>query len=248
MRTEVAVTAHADGRLDFSASGALTARPTGPCTVHLVGTAAGPLDGDTLRVVLRVLVGARLQVRTVAASVVLAGVSQACWELHVAAGGVLELVPEPTIVTALAVHRSQVRAILHDEASLLVTERVQLGRAGEEPGRWTGSLHVDRGGQPLLRHQVNLGPGSPGHDHVDPGRCGSTARIAQDALVSTLRVPDDARAGVSGQVVVLPLARGGTLTVELRQREQRSGLRLGMGAEDDRRSQLGQAPIGLQAG
>lgn len=208
MRTRVQVSAHADGRRTYRAEGALAVRETGPHTVHLTGTAAGPLDGDTLHVVLRVLAGARLQVRTVAASVVLAGSSRACWELDVADAGVLELLPGPTVVTAHAGHHSEVRAELADGARLLFTERVQLGRAGEDPGCWSGLLHVDRGGRPLLRHQVDLGPESPGHDLLG----------APGALVSTLRVPDSAPASVRGAAVVLPLAGGGTLSTELRAR------------------------------
>lgn len=208
MRTLVEVTAHADGRLVHHAEGALAVRQTGPRTLHLVGTAAGPLDGDEVRVVLRLHAGARWEVRTVAASVVLAGTSRTVWELEVDGDASLRLTPEPTVVTAHAQHRSEVRAVLDADAALLVTERVQLGRAGEDPGRWAGLLHVDRDGWPLLRHEVALGPGSPGQDVLG----------APTALVSTLRVPDDAAADVRGGCVVLPLAGGGTLSTELRQR------------------------------
>jgi urease accessory protein len=208
VRTLVEVTAHPDGRLVHRAEGALAVRQTGSHAVHLAGTAAGPLDGDEVRVVLRVLAGARLHVRTVAASVVLAGTSRAVWELEVAEGACLQLEPEPTVVTARAHHRSEVRAALHAGAGLVLTERVQLGRAAEGPGRWVGLLHIDRDGRPLLRHEVGLGPGSAGHDVLG----------APTALVSTLRVPDDAAADVREGCAVLPLAGGGTLTTELRER------------------------------
>lgn len=206
MRTLVEVTAHPDGRLVYRAEGALAVRQTGIHTVHLAGTAAGPLDGDAVTVILRVLAGAKLHVRTVAASVVLAGTSRTVWELEVGEGACLQLTPEPTVVTARADHRSEVRAALHAGAHLLVTEQVQLGRVGEGPGRWVGLLHVDRDERPLLRHQVGLGLGSAGYDILE----------APTALVSTLRVPDDAEAAVRGGCAVLPLAGGGTLTTELR--------------------------------
>lgn len=204
MRTLVHVTAHADGRIVHRAEGALAVRQTGGATVHLAGTAAGPLGGDEVRVELHVLAGARLRVRTVAASVVLTGRSCTVWQLEVAPDGCLEVCPEPTVVTAQAVHRNEVRAVLDPGAGLLLIERVQLGRAGEAPGAWTGLLHVDRAGRPLLRHETTLGPG----DVLGPAT----------ALTSTLRVPDDTPAGVLGAVVVLPLAGGGTLTTELRDR------------------------------
>lgn len=205
MRTLVHVTAHADGRLVHRSEGALAVRQTGDRTVYLAGTAAGPLDGDHARVVLRVLAGAKLQVRTVAASVVLAGTSRMVWELEVGDGACLEVLPEPTVVTEHAVHRNEVRAVLHVDAGLVLTERVQLGRAGERPGRWAGLLHVDRDGRPLLRHEVSLGPGSVTHDLL----------AAPTALVSRLRVPDDGGVGVVGNRVVLPLAGGASLTTEL---------------------------------
>jgi urease accessory protein len=206
VRTLVEVTAHPDGRLVHRAEGALAVRQTALHAVHLAGTAAGPLDGDEATVILRVLDGAELHVRTVAASVVLAGTSQTVWKVEVGEGAGLQLTPEPTVVTARANHRSEVRAALHPGAHLLVAERVQLGRVGEGPGRWEGLLHVDRDDRPLLRHQVGLGPGSAGHDILE----------APTALVSTLRVPDDAEATVHGGCAVLPLAGGGTLSTELR--------------------------------
>lgn len=206
MRTLVEVTAHPDGRLAHRAEGALAVRQTGIDAVHLAGTAAGPLDGDSVTVILRVLAGATLHVRTVAASVVLAGTSRTVWEIEVGEGACLQLTPEPTVVTARADHRSEVRAALHAGADLLVAERVKLGRVGEGPGRWVGLLHVDRNDRPLLRHEVRLGLGSAGYDLLE----------APTALVSTLRVPDDAVAAVRGGCVILPLAGGGTLTTELR--------------------------------
>lgn len=208
MRTDVHITTHPDGRHVFDATGALAVRQTGLHTLHLASTAAGPLGGDTANLTVRVLRGARLQIHTVAATVVLQGSSQTSWELHVEEGGELVLLPEPTVVTARAEHRNEVRAYLHSAAALLLTERVQLGRADEAPGCWTGLLHVDRAERPLLRHEVALGPGAPGHDHNDAPR----------ALVSTLRVPHDRAAAVCGTTVLLPLAGGGTLTTELRAR------------------------------
>jgi len=38
-------------------------------------------------------------------------------------------------------------------------ERVQIGRSDERQGFWSGSLHADVDGAPLLRHRVQLGAG-----------------------------------------------------------------------------------------
>jgi urease accessory protein len=145
------------------ASGALAARLTGAGTVHLVGTAAGPLGGDTVTVAIRVDAGARLRVRSAAAAVVLPSTlgtpSVSTTSLQVA--GALDLALEPTVVAARAAHVSTVEAALAPGASVRLTEQVVLGRAGEGPGRWTGTVRVERDG-PLLHTTQELGPGGAG--------------------------------------------------------------------------------------
>lgn len=201
MITTVEITAHGDGRLRHHARGALSVRQTGVGAIHLAATAAGPLDGDTVCVVVRVLAGARLQLHTLAATVVLAGCSSTVWQLAVDEGAALEVTPQPVVVTAGARHHSDVQACLAADATLLLTERVQLGRAAETGGRWTGRLNVDRDGAPLLRHEVSLGEHAPLVD----GR----------AMTSILRVPDHEPTEVRGNQVRMRLAAGGTLTTEL---------------------------------
>src|SRR3954464_10591869 len=51
----------------------LTLRQTGPTQVHLVSTGAGPLGGDRLRLAVDVAPGTTLDVRSVAATLVLPG-------------------------------------------------------------------------------------------------------------------------------------------------------------------------------
>ncbi len=76
--------------------------------MHLVSSAATPLGGDTIAIRVVVEPGARLTVRTVAATIALPGAttveSHATWELEVA--GALDLDPEPTIVAATSRHLS----------------------------------------------------------------------------------------------------------------------------------------------
>ncbi len=169
MRTAVEIVARAGpgGRTVLPvlrASGALAVRLTGAGTVHLVGTAAGPLGGDTITLAIRVEAGARLRVRSAAASVVLPSTrdtpSTTGTELDVA--GALDLALEPTVVTAQAAHVSAVEARLAPGAGLRLTERVVLGRAAEGPGRWTGTVRVSRDGVPSLHTTQELGPGGAG--------------------------------------------------------------------------------------
>ena len=201
MHSEVLVVAR-PGRLPLlECRGGLAARATLPDTVHLVSAAATPLGGDGISVRVVVPAGARLRLRSVAATVALPGrdcpVSHSAFAFEVA--GSLDVDLEPTVVAADAVHESAVHADIEDAGQLRLRERVQIGRAGEDRGRWSGSLHVDVKGEPLLRHRVELGPGSPGHD----------ALAAPRAYVSELHCPTTTSAAPG---TVLELAGGGVLT------------------------------------
>ncbi len=77
-------------------------------------------------------------------------------------------------------------------------ERIQIGRTDERQGFWSGSLHADVNGGPLLRHHIELGAGSVAHDELG----------APLASVSELRYPDVALDGLG---TVLALAEGGCL-------------------------------------
>jgi urease accessory protein len=169
VRTLVEVVARCDprGRTMLPvvrARGQLAARRTGPTTVHLVATAFGPLGGDDAEIRLVVEEGARLSVRSVAAAVVLPARGESPPSRQVVraeVAGVLELAPEPTVVTARAVHRAELHADVAATGELTATEQVLLGRMGEEPGRWTGTTRIERDGRPVLHTTVGLGPGAP---------------------------------------------------------------------------------------
>ncbi len=147
------------------ATGQLAVRRTGESRIHLVAKAFGPLGGDVAVIRLYVEAGARLEVCSVAAAVCLPARAHArsTAELHaeVAPGGRLEVLLEPTIVAAGAEHHGFTQVALAGDAGLRVTERVVLGRHGEEPGRWTGTTRIERDGRPVLHTTVDLGPGSP---------------------------------------------------------------------------------------
>lgn len=147
------------------ATGQLAVRRTGESRIHLVSKAFGPLGGDAAVIRLYVEAGARLEVCSVAAAVCLPARARdpSTTELHaeVAPGGRLDVLLEPTIVAAGAEHHTRTVLSLAGDARLRVTERVVLGRHGEEPGRWTGTTRVERDGTPLLHTTIELGPGSP---------------------------------------------------------------------------------------
>lgn len=188
------------------AVGGLAGRRTGAETVHLIGTAATPLGGDELDITIIVEPGARLAVRSVAATIALPGrltpKSVARWHFEVGAGGALDFDPEPTVVAGGAEHDTRTTVRLAEDAKLFLRERIQIGRTGEDHGWWSGELHADVGDLPLLRHRLDLGADAITDDGLSAPR----------ALESVLSFPDDRGAQAHGlDAALLPLAAGGTL-------------------------------------
>lgn len=185
--------------------GGVAARCTAPDTVHLVSAAATPLGGDTIDIRVVVEQDARLNLRSAAATVALPGpdspTSHAHWEIE--AAGALDLDLEPTVVAAAARHESGIIVIAHEDARLRLRERIQVGRCNEREGFWSGSLHADAGGRPLLRHRVELGAGSLADDTISAPR----------AMISELHWPAPCFADYTPTEgsTVLELAAGGTL-------------------------------------
>ncbi|WP_280340765.1 urease accessory protein UreD [Nocardia neocaledoniensis] len=206
MRTELSIVA-APGRLPrIDAVGGLAGRYTGADTVHLIGTAATPLGGDELDIRVTVLPGARLTVRSVAATIALPSartpLSVAHWHFELGSGATLDFDPEPTIVAGGARHHTVTTVLLAPDARLRLRERVQIGRSGEDDGSWRGDLIADLDDVPLLRHRLALGAGTHTDDRLRAPR----------ALDSELVYPDDRPAWTGGvDAVRLPLAAGGTL-------------------------------------
>ena len=77
-------------------------------------------------------------------------------------------------------------------------ERVQIGRTFERQGFWSGSLHADVDGGPLLRHRVELGTDAVADDALGTPR----------ACVSELRYPETT---FDAAGTLLELAAGGSL-------------------------------------
>lgn len=200
MHSDVLIVARPDRQPRIECAGGVAARATEPDTVHLVSAAATPLGGDTIT--LRVIVepGARLRLRSAAATMTLpsrtTAESTAQWYIEVA--GDLDLDPQPTVVAGGSRHTSSTRLSVTGSGRVRLRERVQIGRTDERRGFWSGSLHADVDGEALLRHHIELGAGSATHDALG----------APLASVSELRYPDIASDALG---TVLVLADGGCL-------------------------------------
>jgi urease accessory protein len=181
-------------------SGGVAARRTDADTVHLVSAAATPLGGDTIRVRIVVEPGAVLRLRTAAATMAMPGAvtmeSRATWDLEVA--GHLDLDPQPTIVAGHARHVTSTRLTLSGAGTVRLRERVQIGRSNEHQGFWSGSVHADVDGAPLIRHRVELGTQSVAHDALGTPM----------ACISELRYPE---IDFDAAGTLLELAAGGCL-------------------------------------
>lgn len=189
--------------------GGIQGRCTAPDTVHLVSAAATPVGGDSIDIRVVVERGARLRVRSAAATVAWPGAttltSHSRW--HVEALGSLDVDLEPTVIAGAARHLSSVTVCLRDEGRIRFRERVQVGRSGEREGFWSGALHADVNDRPLLRHRVELGAGSLADDALSAPR----------AAINELRYPTEAfgdfpDAAIDAGSTVLTLAGGGTLS------------------------------------
>ncbi|MEV5409447.1 urease accessory protein UreD [Thermopolyspora sp. NPDC052614] len=207
----------------------LTLRRTGPDQVHLISTAAGPLGGDHLELDIDVAAGTGLELRSVAAPLVLpgqGGPSRMIVNARVGPGATLRFTPEPTILAAACDHHLLVRLSLAPTASVLWREEIIFGRHGEAPGRCRTRFDATIGGVPLLRQQLAVG--DPAVD-TSPAVYG-TARCVGSTLLAgpAFTPPADRRpatATIADGVAVLPLAAPGTLVsalagdaVELRRR------------------------------
>jgi urease accessory protein len=201
VRSDVLIVACPDRRPRIECTGGLAARNTERDTVHLVSAAATPLGGDSLDIRVIVEPGARLLVRTAAATVTLPGAttleSHAFWTLEVA--GDLDVDPQPTVVAAASRHFTSTRLELTGSGRVQLRERIQIGRSGERQGFWSGSLHADVDGSPLLRHRIELGNGSVADDELG----------APLACISELHYPES---DVDTAGVLLALAGGGCLS------------------------------------
>ncbi|MFJ3307695.1 urease accessory protein UreD [Streptomyces sp. NPDC086549] len=134
--------------------------------VMLVGAMSGPLGGDRFAVEADVGAGARLEVRSAAATIALPGQGkgEARYDVRllVADRGELRWLPEPLISAGGSELYVTTRVELGGEARLVLREEQVLGRAGEEPGRLGSRLTVRIAGRTVLDQELACGPGAPG--------------------------------------------------------------------------------------
>lgn len=130
----------------------------------LIGSAAGLLEGDTVTASVDLAAGARLTVRTVAATLAHPCPGNGSTALDVtcrlAAGARLAWLPEPLIACAQCRHRSRTALSLGPGAAAVWQETFTLGRTGERPGSVEQRLDVELDAMPLLREALRVGDGS----------------------------------------------------------------------------------------
>ena len=193
-----------------------------PDAVYVVGGAAGPIGGDELSLRISVGPGAFLRVRTAAASIALPGPDGLESVLRITAsveaGGRLEYLPEPVVVSAGARHATIIRTTLAEGAGLLLRDELLLGRDGEDGGAARSVLRVDYAGRPLLRQALEV-------SGTDPAFLGPAVLAGHRAVGTLLRVsaetgpgplPRPVSAAEAGpEVAVMPLAGPGVLVTAL---------------------------------
>lgn len=139
-----------------------------PEALYLVGGAAGPLGGDDLLLQIEVCPGARLTIRSVAASIALpdrsGAASRLAIEAEVGAGAFLDWAPEPLIAGKGCRHRTEAHVQAHSDARLIWREEYVLGRHGEDCGNLATRIDFEMGAAPMLRNELGVGPDSPGWD------------------------------------------------------------------------------------
>lgn len=172
--------------------------------VYLVGSAAGPLGGDEVSIRIDLTDGARLTVRSSAASVVLRGSGPSLTRVcaSVGAGCALRWAPEPTVLTQGCEHRIVSEVSVAAGAELEWWEEIVLGRHGERSGSATARLEIDYAGEPLLRHELAVGPNHP--ESATPAVAGS-ARAIGSVILAGERVAGRGVPTAAGPATVLAL-------------------------------------------
>jgi urease accessory protein len=156
--------------------------PAGTAALCLVGTAAGPLDGDELCLSLDV----RGDTTLAAAGATIAQGGASTVHTSVAVMAKLHADPGALIVCAGARVDVSLDISMSADAHLEWHEMLVLGRSNEPPGAATLTWNVIRDGRPLLRQRVDL---------TDPELCAWTGMLhGARVLSTTLRVGPDVEA------------------------------------------------------
>lgn len=133
--------------------------------VYLVGTAAAPVGEDDLSLHVEVESGAQLTVRSAASTIAWASTgTRLKIDVTVETGAYLDWQLQPLVVSTRCMFSQFCTVSLEPGAGLRWVEEVVFGRFHETPGRFRSRLDVVCAGRPLLRHELAVGPESPGWD------------------------------------------------------------------------------------
>jgi len=134
--------------------------------IHLIGGAAGPIGGDDLAYRVDIGEGAKVEVRSVAASLALPGPGGAqstlAYDVKVGPGARLDWAPEPLIAVRGANHAVLASLDVAEDAELSWREDVVLGREDEETGSVRSRVRIQRAGRVVFDHEFAVGPRYPG--------------------------------------------------------------------------------------
>lgn len=202
--------------VELAASAPLGAKVTGEHEVHLIGTAAAPLDGDVVTIEIELGDHTQLTIGTVAATMAWPARGEASPSVMiiratVGEGAVLRWLPEQLVPVRGCRHLLRCDVQLAATASVLWREEVVLGRTGEPPGMLDAELRVVRAGAPLLHQQLHLTGDDPAA-HGAPSLLGN-ARAVGSLLVAGPDIPEHLvrDAGPTLRGAVLELEAGGRL-------------------------------------
>ena len=171
----------------------IVAGPPGGPELVLVGSAAALLEGDAVSVAVTLGPGARLTVRTTAATLAHpcpgGGSTETTVTAHLGPGAVLAWLPEPLVACAGCRHRSRTRVTLSAGAAAVWYEAVTLGRSGERAGPVDLRLDATLDGAPLLRDGLRTGEGTAAGSPAVLGGLRHTGSVHLLGLRPAHRVP-----------------------------------------------------------
>jgi urease accessory protein len=186
----------------------------GAARVSLTAGAAGPIGGDAYRLDVDVGGGSALVLGDISPTLLLPGsggaASSFAITVRVGEHAALIWLAEPLIAAHGCNHCHDIEVELHPSARLMMREELLLGRHGETCGAVRQRITVRRGGAPLYRQDLAVGPGAIGDD--------GAAVLGGARAVGSLLTVDPAweqapprECVVSPSAAVLPLAGPATL-------------------------------------
>jgi urease accessory protein len=151
--------------------------------IHLIGGTAGPIGGDDLAYRVDIGEGAKVKVRSVAATLALPGPGGAqstlAYDVKVGPGARLDWAPEPLVAVRGANHAVHVNLEIAEDAELVWREDVVLGREDEETGSVRSRVRIHRAGRVVFDHEFAVGPRYPGS--LGPAGTAGYRRVAMTA-------------------------------------------------------------------